>query len=168
MPAEVIDRVHLLARRQKANPGLVFLDRERQPFDDEEPEAGDESKDDDDDYVPDDGDDYDDEAYNSDDDGDDDDYDGDDPPHDDNEIPGEHKGVNESNEGSDEESSDNYSSGEESSGVTIYSKQQRSLYQTLSIVDDAGTNLCLFSLSMHIMRILQEQPPLIQHPSSII
>jgi hypothetical protein len=32
MPQEVIDQVHRLARRQKANPGLVFLDRHSASF----------------------------------------------------------------------------------------------------------------------------------------
>ena len=31
MPHEVIDRVTQLARPQKANPGLVFLDRKKHP-----------------------------------------------------------------------------------------------------------------------------------------
>jgi hypothetical protein len=31
MPDDVIDRVHTLARRQKANPGLVFLDQNQMP-----------------------------------------------------------------------------------------------------------------------------------------
>ena len=35
MPNEVKDRVSLLARRQKANPGLIFLDRHRLPYADE-------------------------------------------------------------------------------------------------------------------------------------
>jgi hypothetical protein len=34
MPADVIQRVHLLARRQKANQGLVFTDRNAVPWDD--------------------------------------------------------------------------------------------------------------------------------------
>jgi hypothetical protein len=34
MPADVIERVHLLARRQKANPGLVFTDRNALLWDD--------------------------------------------------------------------------------------------------------------------------------------
>ena len=116
MPAKVIKRVHLLACRQKANPGLVFLDRDQQPFNKEELDAGDESDDDDDDdYVPDDGDDYDDKeyvAYDSDNDSNDDDYNDDSyddngPLHDDNDTPGEHKGVNESNKDSSKESSGN-------------------------------------------------------------
>ena len=44
--------VHLLARRQKANPGLFFLNRQRQPFDDDEPDDDESDDDDDDDYVP--------------------------------------------------------------------------------------------------------------------
>jgi len=70
MPNEVIERVHLLARRQKANPGLVFLDRDQQPFADDQPDESDDDDDaDDDDYVPPDFAD----DYNTDDDGDDDD-----------------------------------------------------------------------------------------------
>jgi hypothetical protein len=36
MPDDVIDRVHALARRQRANPGLVFLNRNRMPMEDDE------------------------------------------------------------------------------------------------------------------------------------
>mmetsp|Transcript_26580 Transcript_26580/g.37698 ORF Transcript_26580/g.37698 Transcript_26580/m.37698 type:complete len:142 (+) Transcript_26580:64-489(+) len=32
MPNNAIDCVHAIARRQKANPGLVFLDRNKQPI----------------------------------------------------------------------------------------------------------------------------------------
>jgi hypothetical protein len=45
MPADVIERVHGLARRQKANPGLVFLDRNAQPRDDDTNIADDDSVD---------------------------------------------------------------------------------------------------------------------------
>jgi hypothetical protein len=42
MPQEVIDRVHTIARRQKAQPGLVFQDRNRQPIlNEDEDEDGD-------------------------------------------------------------------------------------------------------------------------------
>jgi hypothetical protein len=50
MPDDVIKRVHALARRQKANPGLVFLDRNQVP--DVDIDAGDYADDDDSDYVP--------------------------------------------------------------------------------------------------------------------
>jgi hypothetical protein len=77
MPDDVIDRVHVLARRQKANPGLVFSDR-NQAVDDED----DDGDDDDNNYDPDDedegghgDDDYDDEYDDEDDGDDDDDYD---------------------------------------------------------------------------------------------
>ena len=65
MPNEVKDRVLLLARRQKANPGLIFLDRHRQPFDDDmDDDASDHGPDDEDD---DDGTDDDDSSYHPDD-----------------------------------------------------------------------------------------------------
>ena len=88
MPSEVIDRVHTLARRQNANRGLVFGDRDGNPVDGED---GDWEWDDDDDstYAPsdsgsdnnheDDNDNHDDDQGhddNDDDDGDDDDDDG--------------------------------------------------------------------------------------------
>jgi hypothetical protein len=71
MPDDVIARVHLLARRQKANPGLVFLDRNRLPAN-EPNELSDSDNDDDDDstYASDADDDFD---FDSDDDDDDDD-----------------------------------------------------------------------------------------------
>jgi hypothetical protein len=56
MPDDVIKCVHAFARRQKANPGLVFLDRNQVP--DVDINAGDYSDDDDSDYVPGKGDDY--------------------------------------------------------------------------------------------------------------
>ena len=46
MPQDVIDRVHVLARRSGANAGLEFWDRHNQIIEDEEDE------DDDDTYVP--------------------------------------------------------------------------------------------------------------------
>jgi hypothetical protein len=46
MPDDVIARVHALARRQKATPGLVFLDRNQQP------NAADDDSDDDDFWRP--------------------------------------------------------------------------------------------------------------------
>lgn len=46
MPDDVIDRVHMFARQQRANPGLAFLDRNRQPMD----EVDDEDATDRDDY----------------------------------------------------------------------------------------------------------------------
>jgi hypothetical protein len=53
MPNEVIERVHVLARRQKANPGLIFRDRHQEPFENGElDEYDDNDDDDDDDYVP--------------------------------------------------------------------------------------------------------------------
>jgi Reverse transcriptase (RNA-dependent DNA polymerase) len=61
MPHEVIDRVRRMARQQKANRGLVFLDRNKQPFtddidDDLTPPDDDDEEDDEDDesYHPDD------------------------------------------------------------------------------------------------------------------
>jgi hypothetical protein len=36
MPSEVIDRVHVLARRQNANRGLMFVDRNQQPIHDDD------------------------------------------------------------------------------------------------------------------------------------
>jgi hypothetical protein len=71
MPAEVVERVHILARRQNASRGLVFSDRSLQPI--HEP-TGDDMYDDGDDstYVPSEADD---EYDDDDDDDDDDDYD---------------------------------------------------------------------------------------------
>jgi len=66
MPNEVIERVHLLARRQKANMGgLVFGDRDRNIIDDEFVDEVNENDDEnDEDYVPsDDDDDYDDDVF---------------------------------------------------------------------------------------------------------
>ena len=64
MSAKVIGRVHRQARRQKAHPVLVFLNCQRQPFDDDGPDDDDESDDDNDAHVP----------HDSDDDDDDEDY----------------------------------------------------------------------------------------------
>jgi hypothetical protein len=50
MPADVIDRVHTLARRSGANNGLIFSDRSGIPFQD--PDDGDD--DDNESYQPDD------------------------------------------------------------------------------------------------------------------
>ena len=98
MPDDVIERVNTLARRQKANPGLVFLDRNQVPAihddaddydeddddsayvpeedDDDQDEYSDssdyDSDDDDSDYQPD----TDTDSYDSDEDGSDDDDDG--------------------------------------------------------------------------------------------
>jgi hypothetical protein len=78
MPHEVVDRIHLLARRQKANRGLVFLDRNREQHVewDDDADADDADDADDDDYD----DDNDDEDYDPANDSDDDDdyYDDDD------------------------------------------------------------------------------------------
>ena len=52
MPNEVIDRVHRMARQQKANPGLEFLDRNHQPIEDDDDSDSDD--DDDESYQPDD------------------------------------------------------------------------------------------------------------------
>jgi hypothetical protein len=61
MPAEIIDRVHTLARRQAADPGLLFTDRTGTPLvDPEDDDSDDESyqyaseQDDDEDLVLDD------------------------------------------------------------------------------------------------------------------
>jgi hypothetical protein len=56
MPQEVIDIVHRMARRQKANPGLVFLDRNCNPLSHDDTESDDDD-DDDSSYHPDDNDD---------------------------------------------------------------------------------------------------------------
>ena len=72
MPADIIDRVHALARQKKAAPGLIFLDRNQAPddnaFNDEASDSNDS------DYAPSEEDlDYDStNAYDDDDDGDDD------------------------------------------------------------------------------------------------
>ena len=75
MPNEVIDRVRRLARQQKANAGLVFLDRNKQPLidddddDDQNPTLDEDEDEDDDDesyYPPDDEDDNGDASYHSD------------------------------------------------------------------------------------------------------
>jgi hypothetical protein len=80
MPDDVIERMHALVRRQKANPGLVFLDRNQAPYDALDEDDDDDADDDDSDYVP--GDDEDGSGSEQDDgeDDDDDDYvpDGDD------------------------------------------------------------------------------------------
>jgi hypothetical protein len=81
MPAEVIERVHTLARRQKANPGLVFTDRFGHP--DQEEDEMDDADDDasiyhENETGSDNSDDDDDESYRPSDDDDDDDDDNDD------------------------------------------------------------------------------------------
>lgn len=43
MPDDVIDRVHVLARRQCANPGLVILDGNRRPMEDHNEEDSDDN-----------------------------------------------------------------------------------------------------------------------------
>jgi hypothetical protein len=82
MPDDVIERVHSLARRQKANPGLVFLDRNQAPDAAIDEHDVDDEDDDDSDYVPE-GDDADSDSEDGDpddedDDNHDDDYDSDD------------------------------------------------------------------------------------------
>lgn len=54
MPSEVIDRVHTLARRQKANKGIIFGGRDGTPDVDEpgDAEYNDDDDDDDSDYTP--------------------------------------------------------------------------------------------------------------------
>ena len=52
MPDDVIERMHALARRQKANPGLVFLDRNQVPYDALDEDDDDDANDDDSDNVP--------------------------------------------------------------------------------------------------------------------
>jgi hypothetical protein len=101
MPDDVIERVHAMARRQKANPGLVFLDRNQVPdVDDDDSDA------DDSDYAPDsddddsdDGTDFDDsDAYSE--------YDNDSdytPPPDDNEEDDDNNLDYDSDDGSDDE-----------------------------------------------------------------
>jgi hypothetical protein len=54
MPDDVIDRIHALACRQQANPGLVFLDRNRVPEAVDDAPAYDSDDDDDSDFMPDD------------------------------------------------------------------------------------------------------------------
>jgi Reverse transcriptase (RNA-dependent DNA polymerase) len=78
MPREVIDRVHSLARRDKANPGLVFLDRNQLPFADDSADSDDDDGDDDDDDDDYNDDDDDNDPYIPDDDGDDSESDADD------------------------------------------------------------------------------------------
>ena len=71
MPQEVIAQVHRLARRQKANPGLVFTDRANQHVDvadDEDNGSLAYDSDEDSDYYPDDDDDSDNDSYPDDDD----------------------------------------------------------------------------------------------------
>jgi len=65
MPGEVIERVHLLAQRQNAQPGLVFADREHVPLDgaDDDGDVLFDVDDDDDPYYP--TDDYDDDSVDS-------------------------------------------------------------------------------------------------------
>jgi hypothetical protein len=78
MPDEVIERVHNLARRQKANPGLVFTNRADQITVDEYEEFDDDESQDDETYEPsDDDDDSDDDDGSEDDDNGDSDDDGD-------------------------------------------------------------------------------------------
>jgi hypothetical protein len=50
MPDDVIDRVHALARRQKANPGLVFLNRNQAPDNEDDDNDDDDDDTTDDDY----------------------------------------------------------------------------------------------------------------------
>jgi hypothetical protein len=131
MPSDVIDQVHRMARQQKANRGLIFLDRDLEPLDDDDNEGGDDDDDEDDeDYIPDlendedddydanDGDDYgaagadDDVAHPDDDNGDDESLD-------------EDQGVNDNNDdanSSDESSSDNDS--EESDNDELSSEDE--------------------------------------------
>jgi hypothetical protein len=52
MPDDVIDRVHALARRQKANPGLVFLNRNQVPDGTINKHDNEAADDDDSDYIP--------------------------------------------------------------------------------------------------------------------
>jgi hypothetical protein len=74
MPDDVIERVHSLARRQKANPGLVFLDRNQVPDAAIDEYDVDDEDDDDRDYVTEE-DDIDSDSEDDDPDDDDDDYD---------------------------------------------------------------------------------------------
>ena len=50
MPDEVVDRIHRLARQQKANPGLLFGDRNMSSADEES--VGSDNSEDDDDFTP--------------------------------------------------------------------------------------------------------------------
>jgi hypothetical protein len=82
MPAEVANRMQLLARRQKANRGLIFLDQNRERYeeaaaDEDDDEANDSDDDCDDDYDDDYDPDSDDESYDPESGGDDDDSDDD-------------------------------------------------------------------------------------------
>jgi hypothetical protein len=52
MPNDVIKRVHALVHRQKANPGLVFLDHNQVPDGPLNESDDDDADDDDSDYVP--------------------------------------------------------------------------------------------------------------------
>ena len=98
MPDEVIERVHLLARRQKANPGLIFGDRNEQvnPMDDEyeEDDSDDES------YAPEE--DQDEDEYDDDDNEGDEDDSSDDESYDPNDDPdGDDDGDDEWDDGAD-------------------------------------------------------------------
>ena len=72
MPNETIDRIHRMARQQRANNGLVFGNRDGQPDDDDDGDGSQQDDDDDESYDPD-GDE--DDGHDDDDDGDDDDGD---------------------------------------------------------------------------------------------
>jgi hypothetical protein len=52
MPDDVIERVHALARRQKANPGMLFTNRVNQPFVDDDIDDGEDDDASDESYVP--------------------------------------------------------------------------------------------------------------------